>query len=76
VTGNLPVRSWTGIFGSKRLTVALLDRSIHRVPLPETNGVSYRKCESKRRPQHRRSGSEKAEQVTAEEPGTGDVSED
>ena len=49
VTGNLPFESWTEIFGSERLTGALLDRLTHRVHILEANGPSYRLRESKRR---------------------------
>jgi len=49
VTSNLPFESWTDIFGSERLTGALLDRLTHRVHILEANGPSYRLRESKRR---------------------------
>ncbi len=49
VTTNLPFESWTEIFGSERLTGALLDRLTHRVHILEANGPSYRLRESKRR---------------------------
>ncbi len=49
VTSNLPFESWTEIFGSERLTGALLDRLTHRVHILEANGPSYRLRESKRR---------------------------
>ncbi len=49
VTTNLPFESWTEIFGSERLTGALLDRLPHRVHILEANGPSYRLRESKRR---------------------------
>ncbi len=55
VTTNLPFESWTEIFGSERLTGALLDRLTHRVHILEANGPSYRLRESKRRLQKRRS---------------------
>jgi DNA replication protein DnaC len=35
VTSNLPFDEWTSVFGSERLTGALLDRLTHHVPLSE-----------------------------------------
>ena len=42
VTSNLPFDEWTEVFGSERLTGALLDRLTHRVHILEMNGESYR----------------------------------
>jgi DNA replication protein DnaC len=42
VTSNLPFDEWTSVFGSERLTGALLDRLTHHVHILETNGDSYR----------------------------------
>ena len=42
VTTNLPFDEWTEVFGSKRLTGALLDRLTHHVHTLEMNGESYR----------------------------------
>ena len=42
VTSNLPFDEWTEIFGSERLTGALLDRLTHHVDILEMNGDSYR----------------------------------
>lgn len=42
VTSNLPFDEWTSIFGSERLTGALLDRLTHHVHILEMNGDSYR----------------------------------
>ena len=39
---NLPFDEWTGVFGSERLTGALLDRLTHHVHILELNGDSYR----------------------------------
>jgi TfoX/Sxy family transcriptional regulator of competence genes len=39
----------TGVFGSERLTGALLDRLTHHVHILELNGDSYRLKQSKRR---------------------------
>ena len=52
VTSNLPFDEWTEVFGSERLTGALLDRLTHHVHILECNGESYR-------PKHAR-GSKKA----------------
>ena len=38
VTSNLPFDEWTEIFGSERLTGALLDRLTHHVHILEMNG--------------------------------------
>ena len=48
VTTNLPFDEWTEVFGSERLTGALLDRFTHRVHILEMNGESYRLRESRR----------------------------
>jgi DNA replication protein DnaC len=49
VTSNLPFDEWTEIFGSERLTGALLDRLTHHVHILEMNGESYRLNQSKNR---------------------------
>ena len=49
VTSNLPFENWTTVFGSERLTGALLDRLTHRVHILEVNGDSYRLKQSKGR---------------------------
>jgi DNA replication protein DnaC len=49
VTSNLPFDEWTGVFGSERLTGALLDRLTHHVHILEMNGDSYRLKHSKKR---------------------------
>jgi DNA replication protein DnaC len=54
VTSNLPFDEWTSIFGSERLTGALLDRLTHHVHILEMNGESYRLAQSKRRSRHSR----------------------
>ena len=48
VTSNLPFNEWTEIFGSERLTGALLDRLTHHVHILELNGESYRLAHSKK----------------------------
>ncbi len=47
-TSNLPFNEWTEIFGSERLTGALLDRLTHHVHILELNGESYRLEHSKK----------------------------
>ncbi len=42
VTTNLPFDEWTEVFGSERLTGALLDRLTHHVHILEMNSESYR----------------------------------
>ena len=48
VTTDLPFDEWIEVFGSERLTGALLERLTHRVHTLEVNGVSYRPKESRR----------------------------
>ena len=45
----LPAQT-TSVFGSERLTGALLDRLTHHAHILEMNGESYRLNQSKRRP--------------------------
>jgi DNA replication protein DnaC len=49
VTSNLPFEQWTEIFGSERLTGALLDRLTHNCHILEANGQSYRLRQAKKR---------------------------
>ena len=49
VTSNLPFDEWTSVFGSERLTGALLDRLTHHVHILEMNGDSYRLASSQKR---------------------------
>ena len=42
MTSNLPFDEWTSVFGSERLTGALLDRLTHHVHILGMNGESYR----------------------------------
>ena len=55
VTSNLPFDEWTGVFGSERLTGALLDRLTHHVHILEMNGDSFRLKHSKRQIRRRSS---------------------
>ena len=47
VTTNLPFDEWTDVFGSERLTGALLDRLTHHVHILAMNGESYRLKQSR-----------------------------
>jgi DNA replication protein DnaC len=49
VTSNLPFEEWTEVFGSERLTGALLDRLTHHVHILEMNGDSFRLKHSRRK---------------------------
>lgn len=70
VTSNLPFEEWTGVFGSERLTGALLDRLTHHVHILELNGESYRLKHSKSR---RRTRSAPAQELLVD-PDTGEIS--
>jgi DNA replication protein DnaC len=48
VTSKLPFDEWTSVFGSERLTGALLDRLTHHVRNLEMNGDSYRLATAKK----------------------------
>lgn len=48
ITSNLPFDEWTEIFGSERITGAILDRITHHVHILEVNGESYRLKQSKK----------------------------
>jgi len=49
VTSNLPFDEWTSVFGTERITGALLDRLTHHVHILELNGDSYRLKSSRAR---------------------------
>ena len=51
-TSNLPFNEWTEVFGSERLTGALLDRLTHHVHILEMNGESFRLIQSKKKRAH------------------------
>jgi DNA replication protein DnaC len=71
VTSNLPFEEWTTVFGSQRLTGALLDRLTHHVHILELNGESYRLKQSKAR---RRGDPRPADEViAAADPETGEI---
>jgi DNA replication protein DnaC len=50
LTSNLSFEEWTEVFGSERLTGALLDRLTHRCHILEANGESYRLRQARKRP--------------------------
>ena len=64
VTTNLPFDEWTEVFGSERLTGALLDRLTHHVHILEMNGESYRLKQSEKR--HRNKQNEARETAEME----------
>ena len=49
VTSNLPFEQWIEIFGSERLTGALLDRITHKCHILEANGESFRLRQARKR---------------------------
>jgi len=49
ITSNLPFDEWTEVFGSERLTGAILDRLTHHVHILEMNGQSFRLRQSRKR---------------------------
>jgi DNA replication protein DnaC len=75
VTSNLPFEEWTSVFGSERLTGALLDRLTHHVHILELNGDSYRLKQSKsRRRKTHAPTSDDASPVETIDPETGEIS--
>ena len=48
ITSNLPFDEWNEVFGSERLTGAILDRLTHHVHILEMNGESVRLRESRK----------------------------
>jgi len=74
VTSNLPFDEWTEVFGSERLTGALLDRLTHHVHILEMNGDSYRLKQSKsQRRRASRSTNTDASEGDNVDPGTGEI---
>ena len=47
ITSNLPFDEWTEVFGSERLTGAILDSLTHHVHILEMNGESFRLRQSR-----------------------------
>jgi DNA replication protein DnaC len=75
VTSNLPFEDWTSVFGSERLTGALLDRLTHHVHILELNGDSYRLKQSKsRRRKTPAPASDDAPPAETIDPETGEIS--
>jgi DNA replication protein DnaC len=75
VTSNLPFEEWTSVFGSERLTGALLDRLTHHVHILELNGDSYRLKQSRsRRRKSRDLTNDEAPTSETVDPETGEVS--
>lgn len=60
ITSNLPFEEWTSVFGSERLTGALLDRLTHRVTILPIEGDSYRLAQSSKRRTSRKTEGETA----------------
>ena len=74
MTSNLPFEDWTSVFGSERLTGALLDRLTHHVHILEMNGESYRLKQSKnRRRKTPRSPAAEAPEAEIVDPDTGEI---
>ena len=72
VTSNLPFEEWTSVFGSERLTGALLDRLTHHVHILEMNGESYRYKQARGR---RRKAVGATADALAIDPDTGEIAE-
>ena len=74
VTSNLPFEDWTSVFGSERLTGALLDRLTHHVHILEMNGDSFRlkHSTSRRRKGSTGTGADKSGNETID-PTTGEI---
>ncbi len=73
VTSNLPFEDWTSVFGSERLTGALLDRLTHHVHILEMNGDSYRLKQSKSRRRAPKSLGEVTSATEIIDPETGEI---
>ncbi len=63
VTTNLPFDEWTEVFGSERLTGALLDRLTHHVHILEMNGESYRLKQSEKRLRNKQNEAQKTAEM-------------
>lgn len=71
VTSNLPFDEWTSVFGSERLTGALLDRLTHHVHILEMNGESYRLRQSvSRRRKNAARNDDATTPITTDDPAT------
>jgi DNA replication protein DnaC len=63
VTTNLPFDEWTEVFGSERLTGALLDRLTHHVHILEMNGESYRLKQSEKQHRNKQNEAQKTAEI-------------
>jgi DNA replication protein DnaC len=77
ITSNLPFDEWTEVFGTERLTGALLDRLTHHVHILTMNGDSYRLKQSAGRrrspaPDKRATQNQATDDAVA--PGAGEIS--
>jgi DNA replication protein DnaC len=56
ITSDLPFDDWIDVFGTARLTSAVLERLTHHAHILEINGESYRHKHDASQPQHRDNG--------------------
>lgn len=73
ITSNLPFEEWTSVFGSERLTGALLDRLTHHVHILEMNGESYRYKQARGRRRKAAEATADAPPADAIDPDTGEI---
>lgn len=73
ITSNLPFEEWTSVFGSERLTGALLDRLTHHVHILEMNGESYRYKQARSRRRKAAEATADAPSADAIDPDTGEI---
>jgi DNA replication protein DnaC len=73
VTSNLPFEDWTSVFGSERLTGALLDRLTHHVSILTMNGDSYRLKQSTRSRRTTARAEQKQASTESVDPDTGEI---
>lgn len=73
VTSNLPFEEWTSVFGSERLTGALLDRLTHHVHILEMNGESYRYKQARGRRRKTVEATADAPPADTIDPDTGEI---
>ncbi len=73
-TSNLPLYEWTSVFGSERLTGAMLGHLTHHVHILEMNGNSYRLAISQKRARKRASWSQPESNVSADKSKEGGAS--
>lgn len=73
ITSNLPFEEWTSVFGSERLTGALLDRLTHHVHILSMNGESYRLAQSANRRRPAAKAAQNQASVDNVDPDTGEI---